>query len=112
MALPEELFIKYALRPSTIWKASTDLQSKCFVYREKVCIGQHRTIASSRFGGSFLPILRLEKFEIPTVFLFFSNLALTKNLLSNLLAELCGIALENTFKNGFWKGVNQRERID
>ena len=26
---------KYALRPSTIWQASTDLQSKCFVYREK-----------------------------------------------------------------------------
>jgi hypothetical protein len=35
LALPEELFIKYALRPSTIWQASTDLQSKCFVYREK-----------------------------------------------------------------------------
>ena len=53
-----------------------------------------------------------KKFEIHTVFLRFSNLALTKNLSSNLLAELCGIALENTFKNGFWKGVNQRERID
>lgn len=36
LALPEELSIKYALRPSTIWQASTDLQSKCFVYREKV----------------------------------------------------------------------------
>ena len=35
LALPEELSIKYALRPSTIWQASTDLQSKCFVYREK-----------------------------------------------------------------------------
>jgi len=60
----------------------------------------------------FPPIQWLEKFEIHTVFLRFSNLALTKNLSSNLLGELCGIALENTFKNGFWKGVNQHERID
>ena len=57
LALPEELFIKYALRPSTIWQASTHLQSKCFGYREEVCI-------------------------------------------------------DNTFKNRFWEGVKQRERID
>ena len=56
-------------------------------------MGQHRTIASSRFDGSFPPILRFEKLERHTVFLRFSNLALTKNLSSNLLAELCGAAL-------------------
>ena len=50
--------------------------------------GQHRTIASARFGGSFPPILRFEKLEIHTVFLRFSNRDLTKKLSSNLLAEL------------------------
>ncbi len=54
---------------------------------------QHRTIASLRFGGSFPPILRSEKFEIHTVFLYFSNLDLTKNLSPNQLAELRGAAL-------------------
>ncbi|MFR4069657.1 MAG: hypothetical protein ACLT1T_12640, partial [Oscillospiraceae bacterium] len=76
---------------------------------------QHRTIASARFGGSFPPILRFEKLEIlrsrwrrrsltdaacplrvHKVFLRFSNLGLAKNLSPNLLAELCGAALENT----------------
>jgi hypothetical protein len=56
-------------------------------------VWQHRTIASSRFDGSFPPILRFEKLEIHTVFLRFSNLALTKNLSPNLLAELCGVAV-------------------
>ena len=55
---------------------------------------QHRTIASSHFGGSFPPILRFEKFEIHTVFLRFSSLALTKNLSPNLLAELRSVALK------------------
>ena len=74
-------------------------------------MGQHRTIASSRFDGSFPPILRFEKIEIlrsrwrrrsltdaacplrvHTVFLRFSNLALAKNLSPNLLAELYGAA--------------------
>ena len=54
---------------------------------------QHRTIASARFGGSFPPILRLETFEIHTVFPHLSSLALTKNLSPNLLAELRGAAL-------------------
>ena len=53
---------------------------------------QHRTTASTRFGGSFPPILRFEKLEIHTVFLRFSNLDLTKNLSPNLLVELCGVA--------------------
>ena len=56
------------------------------------CFGQHRTIASARFGGSFPPILRFETFEIRKVFLHVSNLDLTKNLSPNLLAELCGVA--------------------
>ena len=37
---------------------------------------------------------RFEKREIHKVFLRFSNLALAKNLSPNLLAELCGVALE------------------
>ena len=59
-------------------------------------VRQPRTIASARFAGSFPPILRFEKLEIHTVFLRFSNLGLAKNLSPNLLAELCGAALENT----------------
>ena len=54
----------------------------------------HRTIASARFGGSFPPMLRFEKREIHKVFLRFPNLALTKNLSPNLLAELRGEALK------------------
>ena len=60
--------------------------------------GQHRTIASARFGGSFPPILRFEKFEIHTVFLRFPNLDLTKNLSPNLLAELRGLAKQEVKK--------------
>ncbi len=56
-------------------------------------LGQHRTIASSRFGGSFPPILRFEKFEIHTVFLHISTRDLRKNRLPNQLAELRGAAL-------------------
>ena len=50
-----------------------------------------------RFDG-FSPILRLEKFEIHKVFLRFSNLDPTKNLLPNLLAELCSTAFANCFE--------------
>ena len=75
------------------------------------CFGQHRTIASARFGGSFPPILRFEKLEIlrsrwrrrsltdaacplrvHTGFLHFSNLVSTKNPSPNALAELCSAA--------------------
>ena len=42
----------------------------------------------------FSAILRLEKFEIHRVFLRFSNLDPAKNLLPNLLAELCGAPLK------------------
>ena len=49
-----------------------------------------------RFDG-FLPILRLETFEIHKVFLRFSNLDPAKNLLPNLLAELCSTAFINCY---------------
>ena len=55
--------------------------------------GQHRTIAATRFAGSYPPILRFEKLEIHTVFLHVSNLDLVKNLSPDLLAELCGVTL-------------------
>ena len=63
---------------------------------------QHRAIASLRFAGSFPPILRFEKFEIHTVFLHFPNLDLTKNLSPNLLAELCGAALDKNRIHRRW----------
>ena len=49
--------------------------------------------APARFGGSFPPIHRFEKFEIHKGYLHFPNLALTKNLSPNLLVELCVAAL-------------------
>ena len=92
----------------------------------KLCyteLRQHRAIASSHFGGSFLPILRFEKLEIlrsrwrrrrltdaacplrvHTVFLHFSNLALTKNLSPKLLAELCAVAL--SLQKRRWNDAN------
>ena len=60
-------------------------------------IRQHRAIASSRFDGSFPPILRFERFEIHRVFLHFPNLDLMKNLSPNQLAELCGAAISHFF---------------
>ena len=60
-----------------------------------------RTIAPSRFGGSFPPMLRFEKREIHKVFLRFPNLALTKNLSPNLLAELRGAAIKAFLAEGF-----------
>ena len=49
----------------------------------RVNLGQHRTIASARFGESFLPPLRFEKLEIHAEFLRLSNLGLTKDLSPN-----------------------------
>lgn len=46
-------------------------------------LGQHRKIASARFGESFLPPLRFEKLEIHAGFLRLSNLGLTKDLSPN-----------------------------
>ena len=55
--------------------------------------GQHRTIAATRFAGSYPPILRFEKLEIRTGFLHVSNPDLAKNLSPDLLAGLCGVTL-------------------
>ncbi len=60
---------------------------------------QHRTITSLAFAGYFSPILRFEKIEIHKVFLHFSNLASTKNLSPNALAELCGAAQNHRRRN-------------
>ena len=57
---------------------------------------QHRTIASAGFDGSFPPQIRCEKFEIHKVFLHFHNKFVMKNPSSNLLAQLCGIALNES----------------
>ena len=54
--------------------------------------GQHRTIASAVFGGSFAPISQFEKLEIHTGFLRFPNFILEQNLSPKSLAELCGVA--------------------
>ena len=73
----------------------------CRAGRVARTVRQHRTIASSRFGGSFPSILRFETFEIHTVFLHVSNLGLTKNLSPNLLAELRGAAIKAFLAEGF-----------
>ena len=54
---------------------------------------QHRTITSSAFAGYFSPIRRFEKLDVHKARLHFSNLASTKNLSTNALAEWCGAAL-------------------
>ncbi len=60
----------------------------------RFALGQHRILASARFGGYVPPSLRFEKIEIHTGFLHFSNLDLAKDLSPDLLAELRGAALE------------------
>ena len=52
---------------------------------------QHRTMGTAGFGGSFVPIVQYEKWEIHPVFPHFS--CLCQNLSPNLLAPLCGAAL-------------------
>jgi len=54
---------------------------------------QHRIIAPSAFAGYFSPIRRFEKLDVHKARLHFSNLASTKNLSTNALAEWCGAAL-------------------
>ena len=57
-------------------------------------LGQHRTMGAAGFGGSFAPIVQYEKWEIHKVFPHFSYFRLCQNLSPNLLAPLCGVALE------------------
>ena len=56
--------------------------------------GQHRTMGTAGFGGSFAPIVQYEKWEIHPVFPHFSYFRLCQNLAPNLLAPLCGVAIE------------------
>ncbi len=56
--------------------------------------GQHRTMGAAGFGGSFAPIVQYEKWEIHKVFPHFPYFRLEQNPTPNLLAPLCGVALE------------------
>ena len=58
-------------------------------------LGQHRTMGTAGFGGSFAPIVQYEKWEIHPVFPHFSYFRLCQNLSPNLLAPLCGAALDS-----------------
>ena len=64
----------------------------CLSFPKK--LGQHRTMGTAGFGGSFAPIVQHEKWEIHPVFPHFSYFRLCQNLSPNLLAPLCGAALE------------------
>ena len=61
----------------------------------RIFLGQHRTMGTAGFGGSFAPIVQYEKWEIHPVFPHFSYFRLCQNLSPNLLAPLCGAALKN-----------------
>ena len=54
---------------------------------------QHRTMGAAGFGGSFVPIVQYEKWEIHPVFPHFPYFRLRQNLSPNLLVPLCGAAL-------------------
>ena len=62
------------------------------------CLRQHRTMGTAGFGGSFSPIVQYEKWEIHPVFPHFPYFRLCQNLSPNLLAPLCGAALERIIK--------------
>ena len=50
-------------------------------------------MGNAGFGGSFDPIVQYEKWEIHPVFPHFPYFRLCQNLSPNLLAPLCGVAL-------------------
>ena len=50
-------------------------------------------MGAAGFGGSFVPTVQYEKWEIHKVFPHFSYFRLRQNLSPNLLAPLCGAAL-------------------
>ena len=60
-------------------------------------------MGAAGFGGSFAPIVQYEKWEIHPVFPHFSYFRLCQKLSPNLLAPLCGVALEisKTFEKSF-----------
>ena len=51
-------------------------------------------MGTAGFGGSFAPIVQYKKWEIHPVFPHFSYFRLCQNLAPNLLAPLCGVAIE------------------
>ena len=74
----------------------TEKDRACVVLRyfEEKSYRQHRTMGAAGFGRSFTPIVQYEKWEIHKVFPHFSYFRLGQNLLPNLLAPLCGVAIE------------------
>ena len=54
---------------------------------------QRRTIVPASLSRLFVPLLQLEKWEIHTVFLHFSNFELVQKSWLSLLVKLCGAAL-------------------
>ena len=75
-------------------------------------LGQHRTMGTAGFGGSFAPIVQYEKWEIHPVFPHFSYFRLCQNLSPNLLAPLCGAALvfHKTAKYRFMRPLPSGQR--
>ncbi|MCI7018811.1 MAG: hypothetical protein MR913_03195, partial [Clostridiales bacterium] len=59
----------------------------------RIELRQHRTMGATGFSGSFVPIVQYEKWEIHPVFPHFPYFRLGQNLSLNLLAPLCGVAL-------------------
>ena len=57
-------------------------------------LGQHRAIASASLSRLFASLPQFRKWEIHTVFLHFRNFELEQKSCLRLLAELCGVALE------------------
>ena len=57
-------------------------------------LGQHRTMGAAGLSGSFVPIVQYEKRGIHPVFPHFPYFRLGQNLSLNLLAPLCGVALD------------------
>ena len=57
-------------------------------------LGQHRAIASASLSRLFASFPQFRKWEIHTVFLHFRNFELEQKSCLRLLAELCGVALE------------------
>ena len=77
-------------------KCSKTLNSKH--KKRPVSLRQHRTMRTAGFGGSFAPIVQYEKWGIHPVFPHFSYFRLCQNLAPNLLAPLCGVAIN--FRGG------------
>ena len=75
-------------------------------------MGQHRTMGAAGFGGSFAPSTQFRKWEIHKVFPHFQNFRLGQNPSPNLLAPLCGVAIESVlvllYSSHFQEIIGQR----